>query len=167
VSTYLNVLLISTSASRNVKFSLPSFVTLATGAMQKGSFQPFFNPPDTTEMTRPTGVTTVTSSTATRPSVFPDVRSQSFKPQQTNPSPFVKNIGSDRGADFPGHVVKTKNVATDNCNNVLRHNLCNNNVNHLSFQITRKNLITWKDRLLNRKVFWMKHLNESNFLKQI
>jgi hypothetical protein len=44
VSTYLNVLPISMSTSRNVKFSLPSFVTSATGANTKGSFQPFFNP---------------------------------------------------------------------------------------------------------------------------
>ncbi len=100
VSTYPNVLPISKSAPRNVKFSLPSFVASATGATQKGSYQPFFNPPDTTQMTRPTGVTTVTSSTATRPSVFPNVRSQTFVPQQTNNLPFVENIGSDRGTDF-------------------------------------------------------------------
>jgi hypothetical protein len=49
-------------------------------------------------MTRPTGVTTVTSSTATRPSVFPNVQSQPFVPQQT--LPIVENLGSDRGTDF-------------------------------------------------------------------
>jgi hypothetical protein len=90
VSTYPNVLPISTSAPRNVKFSLPSFVALATGATPKGS----------TQMTRPTGVTTVTSSTATPPSVFPNVQSQSFVPQQTKTAPVVKNIGSDRSTDF-------------------------------------------------------------------
>ncbi len=51
-------------------------------------------------MTRPTGVTTVTSSMATRPSVFQNVQSQTFTPQQTNTLPFVKNIGSDCGTDF-------------------------------------------------------------------
>jgi hypothetical protein len=100
VSTYPNVLPIATLAPRNVKFSLPSFVTSATGATPKGSFQPFFNPPDTTQMTRPTGVTTVTSSTATRSSVLPNVGSQTFTPQQTNTLPFVETIGSDRGTDF-------------------------------------------------------------------
>jgi hypothetical protein len=100
VSTYLNLLPIFTSAPRNVKFSLPSFVTSASGATPKGSYQPFFNPPDTTQMTKPTGVTTVTSSTATLTSVFPSVRSQSFVPQQTNSLATVKNIGSDRGTDF-------------------------------------------------------------------
>ncbi len=49
-------------------------------------------------MTRPTGVTNVTSSTATRPSVFPNAQSQPFVPQQT--MPVVENIGSDRGTDF-------------------------------------------------------------------
>jgi hypothetical protein len=73
MSTYPNVLPIS-SAARNVKFSLPSFVASATGARPKYSFNPSFNP-DTTQMTKPTGVTTVTSSTATRPSVFPNVQS--------------------------------------------------------------------------------------------
>jgi hypothetical protein len=90
VSTYPNLLPISTWAPRNVQFSLPSFVASATGAMPKGS----------TQMTRPTGVTTVTSSTATRPSVFPNVQSQSFVPQQTKTVPVVENIGSDRGTDF-------------------------------------------------------------------
>jgi hypothetical protein len=98
VSTYPNVLPISSSAPRNVKFSLPSFVASATGARPKGSYQPSFNPSDTTQMTGPTGVTTVTSSTATRPSVFPNVQSQPFVPQQT--VPIVENIGSDRGTDF-------------------------------------------------------------------
>jgi hypothetical protein len=65
VSTYPNILPISTSAPRNVKFSLPSFVASATGATPKGS----------TQMTRLTGVSTVTSSTATPPSVFPNVQS--------------------------------------------------------------------------------------------
>ncbi len=51
-------------------------------------------------MIRPTGVTTVTSSTATRPSVFPNVQSQPFVPQQTTAVPIVENIGSDRGTDF-------------------------------------------------------------------
>ncbi len=50
-------------------------------------------------MTRPTGVTTVTSSTATCPSVFPNVQSQPFIPQ-TKTLPVVENIGSDRGTDF-------------------------------------------------------------------
>jgi hypothetical protein len=50
-------------------------------------------------MTRPTGVTNVTSSTATRPSVFPNVQSHPFVPQQT--APVVENIGSDRSTDFP------------------------------------------------------------------
>jgi hypothetical protein len=99
VSTYPNILPISTSAPRNVKFSLPSFVASATGATPKGSYQPSFNPSDTTQMTRPTGVTTVTSSTATRPSVFPNAQSQPFVPQ-TNSVPVVENIGSDRGTDF-------------------------------------------------------------------
>jgi hypothetical protein len=49
VSTYPNILPIS-SAARNVKFSLPSFVASATGARPKGSYQPFFNP-DTTQKT--------------------------------------------------------------------------------------------------------------------
>jgi hypothetical protein len=102
VSTYRNLLPISTSAPRNGKFSLPSFVASATGATPKGSYQPFFNPPDTTQMTKPTGVTTVTSSTANRTSVFPNVRSQTFTPQQTITLPFVKNIGSDCGTDFQG-----------------------------------------------------------------
>jgi hypothetical protein len=97
-STYPNVLPISSSAARNVKFSLPSFVASATGARPKGSYQPFFNP-DTTQMTMPTGVTTVTSSTATRPSVFPNVQSQPFIPQNRS-VPIVENIGSNRGADF-------------------------------------------------------------------
>jgi hypothetical protein len=97
VSTYPNVLPIL-SAARNVKFSLPSFVASATGARPKGSYQPFFNP-DTTQMTTPTGVKTVTSSMATRPSVFPNVQSQPFIPQNKS-VPFVKNIGSDRGTDF-------------------------------------------------------------------
>ncbi len=100
VSTYPNILPIATSAPRNVKFSLLSFVTSASGATPKGSYQPFFNPPDATQMTRPTGVTTVTLSAATRPSVFPNVQSQTFTPLQNNPLPFVKNIGSDRGTDF-------------------------------------------------------------------
>jgi hypothetical protein len=99
VSTYPNVLPISSSAPRNVKFSLPTFVASATGARPKGSYQPSFNPSDTTQMTRPTGVTTVTSSTATRPSVFPNAQSQPFFPQ-TKTVPVVKNIGSDRGTDF-------------------------------------------------------------------
>jgi hypothetical protein len=43
LSAYPNVLPIS-SAARNVKFSLPSFVASATGARPKGSYQPFFNP---------------------------------------------------------------------------------------------------------------------------
>jgi hypothetical protein len=51
-------------------------------------------------MTRPTGVTTVTSSTATHTLVFPNVQSQSFVPQQTNMVPVVENIGSDPGTDF-------------------------------------------------------------------
>jgi hypothetical protein len=99
VSTYPNVLPISKSAPRNVKFSFPAFVASATRARPKGSYQPSFNPSDTTQMTRPTGVTTVTSSTATRPSVFPNVQSQPFVPQ-TKSVPVVKNIGSDRGTDF-------------------------------------------------------------------
>jgi hypothetical protein len=99
VLTYPNFLPISSSAPRNVKFSLPSFVASATGARPKGSYQPSFNPSDTTQMTRPTGVTTVTSSTATRPSVFPNVQSQPFVPH-TKPVPIVENIGSDRGTDF-------------------------------------------------------------------
>jgi hypothetical protein len=90
VSAYPNILPISTSAPRNVKFSLPSFVASATGATPKGS----------TQMTRPTGVTNVTSSTTTRPSVFPNVQSQPFVPQQTKTVPVVENIGSDRGTDF-------------------------------------------------------------------
>jgi hypothetical protein len=98
-STYPNVLPISKSAPRNVKFSLPAFVASATGARPKGSYQPFFNPSNTTQMTRPTGVTNVTSSTSTRPSVFSNVQSQPFVPQPT-PVPVVENIGSDRGADF-------------------------------------------------------------------
>ncbi len=98
MSTYPNVLPISSSAPRNVKFSLPTFVASATGARPKGFYQPFFNPSDTTQMTRPTGVTNVTSSTATRPSVFPNVQSQPFVPQRT--VPIVKNINSDRGTDF-------------------------------------------------------------------
>jgi hypothetical protein len=48
VSTNPNVLPISSSAPRNVKFSLPSFVASATGARPKGSCQPSFNPSDTT-----------------------------------------------------------------------------------------------------------------------
>jgi hypothetical protein len=105
-------------------------------------------------MTRPTGVTTVTSSTATLPSVFRNVQSQTFVPQQTNTLPIVKNVGSDRGFDFQD----PRNIAMgNNNNNVLRHKLSNNNVNHLSFQITRKNLISWKDKLLNKNVFWLKH----------
>jgi hypothetical protein len=100
VSTYPNLLPISTSAPRNVKYSLPSFVAAASGATPKGSFQPFFNPPDTTQMTKPIGVTTVTSATATRHSVFPNVQSQPFVPQQARTLPIVKNIGSDRGTDF-------------------------------------------------------------------
>ncbi len=51
-------------------------------------------------MTRMTGASTVTYSTSTRPSVFPDVRFQSFRPQQTNTLPIFENIGSDCGADF-------------------------------------------------------------------
>jgi hypothetical protein len=90
VLTYPNVLPISTSAPRNVKFSLPAFVASATGAIPKGS----------TQMTRPTGVTNVTSSTTTCPSVFPNVQSQPFVPQQTKTVPVVENIGSDRGTDF-------------------------------------------------------------------
>jgi hypothetical protein len=113
VSTYPNVLPIATSAPRNVKFSLPSFVTLASGATPKGSYQPFFNPPDTTQMTRPTGVTTVTSSMATRPSVFPNVRSQTFTPQ-TNTLPFVENIGSDCGADFQDPRTRCQNKKRGN-----------------------------------------------------
>ncbi len=54
VSTYPNVLPIAMSAPRNVKFLLPFFVTSATGKTPKGSFQPFFNVLDTTQMTRPT-----------------------------------------------------------------------------------------------------------------
>jgi hypothetical protein len=108
VSTYPNNLPISSSAPRNVKFSLPSFVASATGARPKGSYQPSFNPSDTTQMTRPTGVTTVTSSTATRPSVFPNVHSQPFVPQQT--APVIENIGSDRGTDFLfTFILKSKN----------------------------------------------------------
>jgi hypothetical protein len=100
VSTYPNILPISSSAPRTVKFSLPAFVASATGATPKGSYQPSFNPSDTTQMTRPTGVTTVTSSTATRPSVFPNVQSKPFVPLQTKAVPIVENIGSDRGTDF-------------------------------------------------------------------
>jgi hypothetical protein len=88
LSTYPNVLPISTSAPKNVKFSLPAFVASATGAR-----------PKFTQMTRPTGVTNVTSSMATRPSVFPNVQSQPFVPQ-TKTVPVVENIGSDRGTDF-------------------------------------------------------------------
>jgi hypothetical protein len=89
VSTYPNTLPIFTSAPKNVKFSLPTFVASATGARPKDSFQPSFNPSDTTQMTRPTGVTTVTSSTATRPSVFPNVHSQPFVSLQTKAVPIV------------------------------------------------------------------------------
>jgi hypothetical protein len=114
VSTYPNLLPISTSAPRNVKFSLPSFVASATGATPKGSYQPFFNPPDTTQMTKPTGVTTVTSSTATRTSVFPNVQSQSFVPQQTKTVPTVENIGSDRGTDFQDPRTRRQNKKCGN-----------------------------------------------------
>jgi hypothetical protein len=110
VSTYPNVLPIS-SAARNVKFSLPSFVTSATGARPKDSYQPFFNP-DTTQMTTPTGVTTVTSSTATRPSVFPNVQSKPFVPQHT--LPVVENIGSDRGVDFQDPRTRRQNKKRGN-----------------------------------------------------
>jgi hypothetical protein len=89
VSIYPNILPISTPAPRNVKFSLPAFVASATGAKPKGF----------TQMTWPTGVTNVTSSTATRPSVFPNVQSQPFVPQTTS-VPIVENIGSDRGTNF-------------------------------------------------------------------
>ncbi len=66
-------------------------------------------------------------------------------------------------------VVKTRSVAmgSNNNSNVLRHKLNNNNDNHLRSRIIRKSLTTWRDKLLNRNVFWMKHLNESNLLKQI
>ena len=114
VSTYPNILLIATSAPRNVKFSLLSFVTLGSGATPKGSYQPFFNPPDATQMTRPTGVTTVTLSTATCPSVFPNVQSQTFTPQQNNPLPFVENIGSDRGTDFQDPRTRCQNKKPGN-----------------------------------------------------
>jgi hypothetical protein len=87
VSTYPNTLPIFLSAPRNVKFSLPAFVASATGARPKGCSQ----------MTRPTGVTTVTSST--RPSVFPNVQSHPFVPQ-TKTVPVVENIGPNRGTDF-------------------------------------------------------------------
>ncbi len=114
VSTYPNVLPISISAPRNVKFSLPSFVTSASGATPKGSYQPFFIPPDTTQMTRPNGVTTVTSSTATRTSVFPNVQTQTFTPQQTNTLPSVENIGSDRGTDFQDPRTRRQNKKRGN-----------------------------------------------------
>jgi hypothetical protein len=110
VSTYPNILPISSSAPRNVKFSLPTFVASATGARPKGSYQPSFNPSDTTQMTRPTGVSTVTSSTATRPSVFPNVQSQPFLPQQT--APVIENIGSDRGTDFLDPRTRRQNKKT-------------------------------------------------------
>jgi len=160
VLTYPNVLPIATSAPRNIKFSLPSFVTLATGAMPNGSFQPFYNPPDTTQMTRITGVTTVTSSTATCPSVFPDLvlKLSDLNKQTLRQSLKTLALTVELIFKILECVIKTRNVATDNCNNSgLCHNLSNNNVTHLSFQITRKNLNSWRDRLLNKNVFWMKH----------
>jgi hypothetical protein len=59
---------------------------------------------------------------------------------------------------IPGLAVNPRNVVMDSNNNsnVLRHLLSNNDDNHLRFQITRKSLITWKNRLLNRNVFWLK-----------
>jgi hypothetical protein len=57
-----------------------------------------------------------------------------------------------------GFVANPRSVAmgSNNNSNVLRHLLSNNDDNHLRFQITRKSLITWKNRLLNRNVFWLK-----------
>ncbi len=115
VSTYPNTLPIFLSAPRNVKFSLPAFVASATGARPKGCSQ----------MIRPTGVTTVTSSTATRPSVFPNVQSHPFVPQ-TKTVPVVETLAPTVALIFwiRGFVVKIKNVAMDNNNNnVLHHNL--------------------------------------------
>jgi hypothetical protein len=112
VLTYPNVLPITTPAPRNVKFSLPPFVTLSKGAMTKDSFQHFFNPPDSTQMTRITGVTIITSSMSNHTSLFPDVRSQSFRPQQTNTLPIFENIGSDCGADFQDPRMHRQNKKT-------------------------------------------------------
>jgi hypothetical protein len=59
-----------------------------------------------------------------------------------------------------GFAVNLRNVAmgSNNNSNVLHHLLSNNNDNHLRSQITRKSLITWKNRLLNRNVYWLKLL---------
>jgi hypothetical protein len=65
-------------------------------------------------MTKPTGVTTVTSSTATRTSVFPNVQSQSFVPQQTKSLPTVENIGSDCGTDFQDPRTRRQNKKRGN-----------------------------------------------------
>ena len=57
-----------------------------------------------------------------------------------------------------GLVVNPRNVAmgSNNNSNILRHKLNNNNGNHLRSQIIRKSLITWKNRLLNKNVSWLK-----------
>jgi hypothetical protein len=60
-----------------------------------------------------------------------------------------------------GLVVRTKNVAmgSSNNSNVHRHKLSSSSKdNHLSSQITRRNLITWNDKWLNKNVFWLKRL---------
>jgi hypothetical protein len=59
---------------------------------------------------------------------------------------------------IPGLVANPRNVVmgSNNNSNVLRHLLNNNDDNHLRSQITRKSLITWKNRLLNKNVSWLK-----------
>jgi hypothetical protein len=110
-------------------------------------------------MTRKTGVTTVTASTATRPNLFPNVQSQTFSPQQTTLCQSLKTLALIMALIFKilELVVKTKSMVMGNNNNALRHHLSNNNNNHLSFQITRESLRTWKDKSMNKKVSWMKH----------
>jgi hypothetical protein len=157
VSTYPNILPLSTSAPRNVKFSLPTFVASATGATQKGSIQ----------MTRPTGVTTVTSSTATRPSVFPNVQSQPFVPQ-TNLVPFVENIGSDRGTDFLDPRSRRQNKKRGNGQQQQQQQ----RPPPQAQQQQQRQSPPFSDYqkkfdYMERQIAEQKHLNESNLLKQI
>jgi hypothetical protein len=57
--------------------------------------------------------------------------------------------------------VNPRNVAMGNSNNnsnVLRHKLSNNIANRLSSQIIRRSLSSWKDKWLNKNVYWLKLL---------
>ncbi len=100
-STYPNVLPLTTVQLPTMTSSLPTFVTLGTGATRKvDPNKTFFTPQTSAPMTSIRGATVVTSLTFTRTSVLPNVNSADFQTQQNKNLPHVENIGSDKAEDF-------------------------------------------------------------------